>query len=177
VICVGYADACLCGSRPAGGLLSCRDKKVTKETPSRSLRRPAAGSLRSSLKPGAAQLASRFQRDWLEQVLAHTPGLSSGAQLAPTEVCQRQRPLLAPAGAARLAAANGAQYQDRDLPLVVSAINQQGKTGHIVFAEVIDAPRKAMARGSALELRSKSYACATRAIASVVGSYVMLTHE
>ena len=28
-----------CGSRPAGGLLSCRDKKVSKETPTRSLRR------------------------------------------------------------------------------------------------------------------------------------------
>jgi hypothetical protein len=56
--------------------------------------RPSAGSLRASLKPGVAQLASRLRRDWLEQVLAHGPGLGSGARLAPTGERQRQQSFL-----------------------------------------------------------------------------------
>jgi len=43
------------GSRPAGGLLSCRDKKPNAHPVAAPALR--AGALRSSLKPGAAQLA------------------------------------------------------------------------------------------------------------------------
>ena len=65
---------CFDAARPAGGLLSCRDKKVTKETPTRSLRRlfepvPCA----PPLKPGAAQLARIRRRFGLRQCSRTAP--------------------------------------------------------------------------------------------------------
>lgn len=76
--------------------------------------RPVAGTLCSSLKPGAVQLASRLRRNSLEQVLAHHPGLSSCARLAPTGERQRQQPRLASAGGLRCSAATDLNVKTSD---------------------------------------------------------------
>ena len=54
-------------------------------------RRPSAGSLRSSLKPGAAQLARIKKPIRAQTVLAHCSGLSCGARRTPTGELQRQQ--------------------------------------------------------------------------------------
>ena len=56
-------------------------------------RRPAAGTLRSSLKPGAAQLARIKKPIRAQTVLAHCSGLSCGARRAPTGELQEQQHL------------------------------------------------------------------------------------
>jgi len=53
-----------------------------------------AGSLRSSLKPGAAQLARIRKTIRAQTVLAHCSGLSGGARRAPTGERQNQQHLV-----------------------------------------------------------------------------------
>ena len=60
-----YLERQRCGSRAACGLLSCRDKKVTKDAPSR------------SLHPGAAQLVQIAQRQFELRQCSRTPPAES----------------------------------------------------------------------------------------------------
>ena len=87
--CVGYADL-LCLRVPPRERVTFLSRQESNQRNAHPVaRRTSCGSLRSSLKPGAAQLARIKKPIRAQTVLAHCSGLSGGARRAPTGELQQ----------------------------------------------------------------------------------------